>query len=202
MIYEIDKSGEKEPLKLSPSALKSQGWDELKFQGYLFKHLAEFVGPDLYVISQSKKGQEQPDLVALDRFGDLWIFELKAITGSSENLLQALRYSQIYGFYTIDDLDSIYRAHKDTPGSLITDFCQYYGYTTPGAVLEWAGKMGKKHHLVVVCSFRHSFQTATPCRRILRCSSLAIVQKGCPAQFTAVPSEDLILTARFYLAAA
>jgi hypothetical protein len=89
-------------------------------------------------------------LVALDRFGDLWIFELKAITGASENLLQALRYSQIYGLYTIDDLDRVYRRHNPNQSSLVSEFCQNYGYTTRDAIVEWTAKIGKKHHLVVV----------------------------------------------------
>jgi hypothetical protein len=56
MIFEIDKSGEKEPLQMSPSTLSSQGWDEQKFQNYLYNNFAHFVGADLYVISQSRPG--------------------------------------------------------------------------------------------------------------------------------------------------
>jgi hypothetical protein len=109
MIYEVDKLGKEKPQRLQSSTLKAEGWNEAQLQEYLFRHLEDLVGPDLFVIGQSKKWKEQPDLIALDKFGDLWIFELKAITGYSENLVQALRYCQIYGALSIDELDDIYR---------------------------------------------------------------------------------------------
>lgn len=57
---------------------------------------------------QSRQWQEEPDLMAIDENGDLWIFELKAWESRQSNLLQALRYGQKYGQYDYDDLDEIY----------------------------------------------------------------------------------------------
>lgn len=150
MIFEIDKSGEKEPERLKSSTLKDQGWNELDLQKYLFENLEHFIGKDLFVIAQSKKWREEPDLIALDKFGDLWIFELKAIAGYSDNLLQVLRYSQIHGAFDIDHLDHIYRRHHPKSDSLLSDFTRNFAYTSPSSVAEWTPRVAKKHHLVVV----------------------------------------------------
>lgn len=46
--------------------------------------------------------------MALDKEGNLYIFELKAWESRSENLLQALRYGQIYGIYDYEDLNRLH----------------------------------------------------------------------------------------------
>jgi hypothetical protein len=47
--------------------------------------------------------------MALNANGDLYIFELKAWESQPSNLLQALRYGQVYGQYDSDRLESIYK---------------------------------------------------------------------------------------------
>ena len=51
--------------------------------------------------------------MAIDDKGDLYIFELKAWESQSINLLQALRYGQIYGQYSYDSLNELY--NRDFP---------------------------------------------------------------------------------------
>lgn len=46
---------------------------------------------------QPRKWQEKPDLMALDREGNLYIFEIKVWESRNENLLQILRYGQLFG---------------------------------------------------------------------------------------------------------
>jgi hypothetical protein len=80
----------------------------------------------------------------------LWLFELKKVGGEAENLLQVMRYSQIFGAFEISDLDDLYR--RDFTGatqSLALAFCEWFGYDRSRAV-EWGEKLGKRHHLVVV----------------------------------------------------
>jgi hypothetical protein len=76
MIYEIGKTGDKKPRPLDTGDLAGQGWKEKDLENYLFNNLRDFLSSDLMLVSQSKPG-EQPDLVALDRDGELWLFELK-----------------------------------------------------------------------------------------------------------------------------
>ena len=150
MIYEIHKSAKKAPTLLKDSSLSEQGWREKKLEGYLFHHLAELVSTaELMVIGQSKPG-EKADLVALDHEAELWLFELKRVGGKAENLLQVMRYSQIFSSYEIGDLDALYREnHKGSTKSLAMEFCEYFGYDSSRAS-EWGEKLGKHHHLVIV----------------------------------------------------
>lgn len=101
------------------------------------------------VIGHSKPG-EQTDLVALDLEGELWLFELKKVGGEAENLLQVMRYSQVFGALEISDLDELYRRdHPDSTQSLTSAFCEWFGCDRNRAS-EWDDKLGKRHHLVVV----------------------------------------------------
>jgi hypothetical protein len=85
------------------------GWDERKLQELLFENLDRVIQEEeLLLILQSRKWQEEPDLMALDEKGDLWIFELKAWESQQSNILQALKYGQKFGQYDYDDLDEIF----------------------------------------------------------------------------------------------
>jgi len=89
--------------------LKDFGWNERKFQNLLFQNLDRVIQEqELLVIMQSRQWQEEPDLMAIDENGDLWIFELKAWESQQSNILQALRYGQKYGQHDYDDLEEIY----------------------------------------------------------------------------------------------
>ena len=89
--------------------LKDFGWNEINLQKLLFQNLDRVIQEqELLLIMQSRQWQEEPDLMAIDENGDLWIFELKAWESQQSNLLQALRYGQKYGQYDYDDLDEIY----------------------------------------------------------------------------------------------
>lgn len=56
--------------------------------------------------------------MAIDKGGRLYIFELKAWESQSENLLQVLRYGQIYGDYKYDDLQRLFAQFDETGRSL------------------------------------------------------------------------------------
>jgi len=54
------------------------GLDERGLQDILFRTLDRLVGDDeLLMLAQSRHWQEEPDLLALDRDGNLYIFEVK-----------------------------------------------------------------------------------------------------------------------------
>jgi hypothetical protein len=58
---------------------------------------------------QSRRWREEPDMMALDRDGNLYIFELKVWESRQENILQALRYGQINGALDYDGLNAIWQ---------------------------------------------------------------------------------------------
>ena len=91
------------------SRLFDLGYNEADLQQVLFNTLDRLI-PDeeLVVIMQSTQWREEPDLMAIDKLGNLYIFELKAWESSPENLLQVFRYGQIFGKSTYEDLNKIY----------------------------------------------------------------------------------------------
>ena len=65
----------------------------------------------LMPIFQERPIQAEADLYALDRAGDLVIFELKRGYASSDAMLQALRYGQTAGQWTYNQLENKYRLY-------------------------------------------------------------------------------------------
>lgn len=64
-------------------------------------------------ISKERKFQEEPDIMALDTNGNLYIFELKRWQAKEENLLQVLRYGQLFGNSSYEDLDNMYKSFTE-----------------------------------------------------------------------------------------
>lgn len=151
MLFEIQRNGKAAPRLIKTSSLSDQGWSEKDLESYLREHLPELISYDLMVIAQSRPYQPEADLLALDRQGDLWIFELKKISTSSDNLLQVMRYSQNAANLSVDELGDIYLKHKrGSSDSLVVDFCKHFGYVSPMAPQHWGEILAKKHHLVVI----------------------------------------------------
>ena len=88
MIFEIQKDGKTSPKPVKTSSLTDEGWNEKDLENYLRDNLPKLISDDLMVIGQSRPYQPEADLIALDRQGDLWIFEVKKVATSSDNLLQ------------------------------------------------------------------------------------------------------------------
>ena len=83
--------------------------DERALQGILFESLDRLLPEEeLILLMQSRRWREEPDLMAVDKDGNLYIFELKIWESDSENLLQVLRYGQIFGASQYDDLNRWY----------------------------------------------------------------------------------------------
>lgn len=99
--------------------LQSFSLDERALQDILFKSLDRlFPDDELILLMQSRRWQEEPDLMAIDKNGDLYIFELKAWESHSANILQVLRYGQIYGPSKYPDLDTWFKKATDPSQSL------------------------------------------------------------------------------------
>lgn len=109
MIFRLDKSR----LKINPVKrirLADIGLLEINLQELLFADLGKMLPNDeLLLIMKSVKWREEPDLMAIDNKGDLYIFELKAWESHPENLLQVMRYGQIYGQYDYEKLNELFK---------------------------------------------------------------------------------------------
>jgi len=116
--------------RLPVYSLRDIGIDERRLQAILFNSLDRLLPDDeLLLVSQSRRWREEPDLLALDSEGTLYIFELKAWESNPENLLQALRYGQIFGSYSFDDLSRMYEQAKVGAGTLANAHKSKFGIT-------------------------------------------------------------------------
>jgi hypothetical protein len=118
MLLSIDKRSHS-AVKKTGSQLTAMGLDERALQEILF-HTLDRLFPDdeLILLMQSRRWQEEPDLMAIDKNGYLYIFELKAWESHPSNLLQVLRYAQLYGPSQYSDLDVWYKKATDPSQSL------------------------------------------------------------------------------------
>jgi len=90
--------------------LSSFGLNEKALQDILFKSLDRlFPDDELILLMQSRAWQEEPDLMAVDKEGNLYIFELKVWESDTSHLLQILRYGQKFGNSRYSDLNAWYQ---------------------------------------------------------------------------------------------
>ena len=111
MIYKIDinelKNGESiaydnKAKRISPEVLNIT---EKHIEDYIANNIKEVLPTiDLMTIFQERKWQEEPDIIAMNGQGDLYIFELKRIQSNEDNILQLLRYAQNMGLMNIQKL--------------------------------------------------------------------------------------------------
>jgi hypothetical protein len=114
--------------KKTGARLQTLGLDERGLQNILFKTLDRlFPDDELILLMQSRHWQEEPDLMAVDKNGHLFIFELKAWESHPSNLLQVLRYGQLYGSAKYADLDAWYKKITDPSQSLIGAHAAKFG---------------------------------------------------------------------------
>jgi len=107
--------------RIKRNKLSDIGWKEKDFQKLLFENLEKVLqDEELLLITQSRNWQEEPDLMAMDSNGDLYIFELKAWESQPYNLLQALRYGQIFGQYSYDQLNDLFLKFFPKSENLLT----------------------------------------------------------------------------------
>ena len=116
--------------RVTGERLKEFGLNERGLQDVFFRSLDRLL-PDeeLLLIAQSRNWQEEPDLLALDQCGRLYIFEIRVWESRSENLLQALRYGQLFGAYDYGELDQLFRRFDETGRSLAEAHRAAFGVT-------------------------------------------------------------------------
>lgn len=129
MLYKLNHSDNRhEYQKVKRVALADLGWKEKDLERLMSHNIQDFISSnDLMTIFTERSRQEEPDIMALDRHGDLYIFELKRWSGQQENLLQVLRYGQLFGRSNYDDLNDMYRKYMKNPDvNLDIDFQNYF----------------------------------------------------------------------------
>lgn len=151
MLYKLDTIG-KRYSKVNRVTLSSIGWKELDLQELLSNHLQDLISAsELMTIFNERPRQEEPDILALDKNGDLYIFELKRWSSNQENLLQVLRYGQLYGNSNYDELNEMFKKYiKDkSVGDELQKIHQEYFNFAEKSCLSKEDFNRKQHFLVV-----------------------------------------------------
>ena len=112
---------------------------EKDLENLLANNLSDLYTEDdqLMPIFQERQWQEEPDLLALDRDGNLIIFELKRGAVQEDTTIQVMRYAQSYGQKKYNQLNKLYNKYveKRNPGpvnlSLIEDHAKAFELETP-----------------------------------------------------------------------
>lgn len=120
---------------------------EEHIENFVRTRLSEIVSEEhLLLIGQERKRQEEADLLALDKDGVLYIFELKRWGSDKENILQVMRYGQIFGRYTYKEIESLAQRQQKLEGSLKEKHQEYFELEEP--INE--SKFNSKQHFVLV----------------------------------------------------
>ncbi|MDR3295648.1 MAG: hypothetical protein LBT26_07475 [Clostridiales Family XIII bacterium] len=111
MLYSI--STEKEKPIIAPLPFVGYGLEK-DLENLIAEQIAELFVEDgaLMTIFQERPWQEEPDICALDRDGNLVIFELKRGAVSPDAVLQIIRYAQSLTQKTYAELNSMYRKYS------------------------------------------------------------------------------------------
>ncbi|GHV17948.1 hypothetical protein FACS18949_07050 [Clostridia bacterium] len=151
MLYQLNIAANKDEYrKVKRVSLADIGWKELDLQNLLSKNLFDLISStDLMTIFNERPRQEEPDILALDKKGDLYIFELKRWSGYSENLLQVLRYGQLFGNSDYDELNELYRKYEKQPNAdLLAAHASYFSLENDSGLKK--DEFNRKQHFLVV----------------------------------------------------
>lgn len=131
MLYELTSKGNHK--KISKTNLENIGWTEEDLEKMLIENIHDFVSErTLMPIFKQRRMQEEPDIMAIDKEGNLYIFELKRWISDTENILQVMRYGQLYGNSDYKDLNSMYNKYTEQPKlNLKESHCEYFGLKKP-----------------------------------------------------------------------
>lgn len=151
MLYKLNKDINRSTYsKVKRVTLAEIGWKEKDLENLISVNIQDFISSnDLMPIFTERARQEEPDILALDKNGDLYIFELKRWSGKQENLLQVLRYGQLFGKSTYEELNSLYQKYQRNPkANLANDHFIYFGKSNSECLSE--DSFNRKQHFLIV----------------------------------------------------
>ena len=133
MLYKLNPN-KQDYTKVKRVTLADIGWKELDLQRLMSLHIQDFIYSN--------------DLLAIDRNGDLYILELKRWSSDRENLLQVLRYGQLYGSSNYDELNELFQKYSKSNAELLEIHKQYFDLPDDKALRKSDFNM-HQHFLIV-----------------------------------------------------
>ena len=128
MIFKLQKDA-KSIERLRQVKLSDISWREIDLQDLVFKNIFSIFPEDnLFLFSYSRNWQEEPDLMALDENGVLFIFELKRWESEHNNLLQVMRYGQIFGTKDYHSLNKYFKSLTKGTEELVQGWNTHFGH--------------------------------------------------------------------------
>ncbi|MFJ4388937.1 PDDEXK family nuclease [Pseudomonas soli] len=132
MLYQLTLPSLAQSYRVRIERPDTLGISEKHIEDFLSSHIVELIPEEqLMLLAQERKFQEEADILALDRKGTLFIFELKRWQSSVENLLQVMRYGQKFGRYTYAQLEELVQRQQRLQGSLRLRHQEYFGLECP-----------------------------------------------------------------------
>ena len=136
---------------VKPTSLSEQRFTERDLENLISKNITELIPEtQLMVFFRERPFQEETDILALDKNGDLYIFEFKRWGANQEHILQVLRYGQKFGQYTYEQLEEMLRKYaKDKYINLAEEHYEYFQESTLENKLS-PSHFNRKQHFVII----------------------------------------------------
>ena len=135
MLFELKLSQESnDDLKPLPfKTLKDMGRQEKDLEQILDDHLHDtlYQQAPLMTFFRERSFQEEADLYALNRKGDVVLFELKREGAGAGAVQQILRYAQVAGQWSYSELDEKYRTYAEDEKELREAHQETFGLEEP-----------------------------------------------------------------------
>lgn len=151
MLYKLNDN-KKDYTNVKRVSLGEIGWKEKDLQELLSKHIYDLISSNqLMTIFNERPRQEEPDILALDKDGDLYILELKRWESNQENLLQVLRYGQLYGNSNYEELNEMFKIYLKGkyPEDELYEIHRQYFHLDDSSMIN-KDEFNRKQHFLIV----------------------------------------------------
>jgi len=150
MLYLLNSEDKTDIKPITQKTFANIGWKEKELENLLAQNMPKLIPQNqLMVLFQEKPFGEEADIFALDRNGDLYIFELKRWQAHEENILQVLRYGQIYGQYDYEQLQNMLEKYtKSNELNLAQKHYEYFEESIASKLKE--SDFNKQQHFVLI----------------------------------------------------
>lgn len=129
MLFNVE---DKTLITVAAQTLKDLDLLEKDLEELLYNNIQNVIRQtELFAFAHSRNWQEEPDILALDKDGVLYIFELKAWESRKDNLLQVMRYAQMFSEYSYERLNKLWQSVSSKNTDLRNEHQNYFDLEHP-----------------------------------------------------------------------